>query len=277
MKVIKSDGKVVEFDESKVRQSILRVGIDKHGVDDVLEKVKSRIKENMTTKEIFAIVYQELDRKDTCFACRYNLRDALLRLGPAGYKFEKYVASILCAYKYDAYNPEKELQGSCVGHEVDVVAERDGRRMFIEAKFRNDFKDYVNLKDTMATWSRFLDLVDGAAVGKCPHFDECWIVTNAAFSDRAKKFGMCKGIHMIGWNFPESAPFSQMVDNSALYPVTVIDHLRNNEIEALSRNDIMLCRELTEHDPDELTQKLGSDEVRAEQLIELCAKIVEGK
>ena len=203
MKVLKSDGRWAEFDPERVRQSVARTGADRKTVDRVLTSLQGRMKEGMSTKEIYAIVREELKKTSTCFACRYSLRDALHKFGPAGYKFEKYVASILRAHNYDAYVPDSEIQGSCVLHEVDGIAEKDGRRIFIEAKFRNNFHDFVDLKDTMATWSRFLDLVDGAAVGNCPHFDECWIVTNARFSEHARQFGVCKGIHLIGWNFPE--------------------------------------------------------------------------
>lgn len=276
MNVIKSDGKVAVFDIEKVKASILRTGAPLDVADEIIMKLSSIVRDGMTTKEIYSIVHQELSRQNVCFACRYNLRDALLRLGPSGYKFEQYIASVLRAYKFDAYNPEQDLHGSCVDHEVDIVAERDGRRMFIEAKFRNDFADFVTLKDTMATWSRFLDLVDGASVGKCLHFDECWIVTNGRFSDRSEQFGTCKGIHMIGWNFPEKSSLSKMVDNSALYPVTVLDHLKTSELEALSHYGIMLCREVTALEPDELSQKLGESETRAEQLIDLCSQVVEG-
>ena len=276
MMIIKSDGSREMFDAEKIKTSILRTGATTHAAQDIAQSVGRQVVEGMTTKEIYSMVHGELSRHNTCFACRYNLRDALLKLGPAGYKFEKYIASVLRAYKYDAYNPPDDLHGSCVDHEVDVVAQRDGRRIFIEAKFRNDFSDSVMLKDVMATWSRFLDLVDGASIGKCEHFDECWIVTNARFSDRAEQFGTCKGIHMIGWNFPEKSPLSKMVDNSALYPVTVLDHLKQSELEALSRHNIMLCRELTEHEPEELAQKINQSRERAEQLISLCSTVVEG-
>ena len=274
MFIIKSSGEKVEFDAQKVKASMMRSGADQKTADAVLGDLKKQLHSGMTTKQVYRIVFDELKKRKSCIACRYDLRNALLRLGPAGYKFEKYVASILNAYGYDAHVPDDEIEGSCVMHEVDVVAEKDNRNIFIEAKFRNRFNDVVNLKDTMATWARFLDLVDGSAVGKCQHFDEAWIVTNARFSDRARQFGICKGIHMIGWNIPQERTFAQMVDRNAVYPVTVLDDLTQAELDKLSNQGIMLCKELTEIDSNELQAKLDVSEPRVLELIKMCSEVI---
>ncbi|MFH1711739.1 MAG: ATP cone domain-containing protein [Patescibacteria group bacterium] len=275
-KVIKSHGALVDYDSVKVRNSVERTGANKHVVEHVMQEVEQNVRDGMTTHELYKMVFDELKKESLCYACRYNLRTAILKLGPAGFKFEKYVAAILRAYKYDAKVPDDEIEGSCVSHEVDVVAEKNGRTMFIEAKFRNDYKDSVNLKDTMATWSRFLDLVDGGAVGKCQHFDEAWIVTNARFSDRAKKFGVCKGIHMIGWSFPEERSFQGMVDYTTLYPVTVLGDLTTEELESFAQNRMMLCREISEQDPEDLAERIGLSTERAYDIVEMCSLVIEG-
>ncbi len=274
MFIIKSSGEKAEFDPAKVKRSMLRSGADEKTADEVLKDLEKKLHSGMTTKQVYKIVFDELKNRKACIACRYDLRNALLRLGPAGYKFEKYVASILNAYSYEAFVPEEEYEGSCVMHEVDVVAEKDHRRIFIEAKFRNRFNDSVNLKDTMATWARFLDLVDGSTVGKCPHFDEPWIVTNARFSDRARQFGICKGIHMIGWNVPKERTFAQMVDINAVYPVTVLDELTQVELDKLSHHGIMLCKEMSEMDSNELQEKLDISEHRVLELMQMCSDVI---
>ena len=277
MKIIKSSGVEVRYDPEKVRKSIIRTGATPEMAEQVMKRVEPKVRDGMTTKELYKMVLDELKKDSLCFACRYNLREAILKMGPAGFKFEKYVAGILRAYKYDARVPDEELKGSCVKHEVDVVAEKNGRTMFIEAKFRNKFSDYVNLKDTMATWARFLDLVDGAAVGKTIHFDEAWIVTNGGFSDRAKQFGVCKGMHMIGWNFPPERSLVGMVDYMTLYPVTVLADLKQHELEGFARQRMILCREVAEKEPDEIAEQIGISEERASEIIEMCGLVVEGE
>ncbi|MBU4315333.1 restriction endonuclease [Patescibacteria group bacterium] len=275
MQIIKSSGKRVEFDPEKVRTSVLRTGASSEVADSIVADLQKRLHNGMTTAQIYKIVFEDLKKQQKCLACRYDLRSALLRLGPAGYKFEKYVASILCAYGYDAHAPQEDYEGACVPHEIDVVAQKDRRMIFIEAKFRNNFYDVVNLKDVLATWARFLDLVDGSAVGKCPHFDEVWIVTNARFTDVALEYGVCKGIHMIGWNVPKERTFAQMVDHIGLYPVTVLDEIKQSELEQLSNHDLLLCRDVAKKEPDELAQKLDVSETRALEIIKMCSEVIE--
>lgn len=275
MKIIKSSGERVEFDPEKIKSSIMRTGASEQTAKSVVDQVQKRLHNGMTTAQIYKIVLEELKKDKKCLACRYDLRAGLLRLGPAGYQFERYVAAILNVYGYDAHAPQEDYEGACVPHEVDVVAQKDRRTIFIEAKFRNNFRDVVNLKDVLATWARFLDLVDGSAVGKCPHFDEVWIVTNARFTDRASEYGICKGIHMIGWNVPKERTFAQMVDNIGLYPVTVLDEITRPEIEKLSNNNLLLCRDLIEIEPDELSHKMDVSEQRAMNVIKMCQEVVE--
>lgn len=277
MEIIKAGGQRVQYDEQKVRRSMKRTGANEKVIDRVISEIDTKLFDGITTTELYGLVRNALKRTNTGFAERYNLRQGILRLGPAGFKFEKYVASILRSYGWNAYVPEEEIEGSCVSHEVDVVAEKDNRRIFIEAKFRNRFNDHVNLKDTMATWSRFLDLVDASAVGKGMHFDEPWIVTNARFSDRAKKFGVCKGIHMVGWSFPEERPFASMVDNMELYPVTVLDDLQSSELEAFSELGLMLCKEVAVQENDQLAERTGISPERTKEIIEVCARVIDCK
>lgn len=278
MNIIKSNGDSVAFDSEKVLRSIKRTGAGDSLAREVLDRVELKLTDGMSTRELYKIVRKELGHQNACFACRYNLREAILKLGPAGFKFEKYVASILRAYRYEAMNPEQDIRGACTNHEVDVVAEKEGRKIFIEAKFRNDYRGSVDLKDTMATWSRFIDLVDASSMyDETPHFDECWIVTNARFSDRARQFGVCKGMRMIGWNHPAEMTFSAMVDHVSLYPVTVIDSLQRSELEAFADKGLLICREISEIEPHDLAQRLGFKESRARELVELCGEIVEGE
>src|SRR5690606_20000233 len=227
--VRKSNGKLVPFDPVRIETTLGRSGASPEQIQEILGTIQERLRPKITTEEIMDMVRAELAERDPAAGARYQLRNALGRLGPAGFNFEKYVAAILEAYGYKTQLPY-ELQGACVTHEVDVIAEKDGRTMFIEAKFRNNFNDVVNIKDTMATWSRYLDLVDGAKLGLCPHFDEAWIVTNARFTEHSLKFAHCKNMVMIGWNHPKERTFARMVDLVQLYPISVLDDLEDDEL-----------------------------------------------
>ncbi len=275
MKIIKSSGERVDYDPQKIRETLLRTGADEKLVDRVVDRVSKRVTRDMATKRLFSIVRRELRRENRSLAQRYNLRNALIKLGPAGFKFEKYVSSILNAYDYAANVPDKDLVGLCVNHEVDVIAEKDGRRIMIEAKFRNRFGDKVRLKDTMATWSRYVDLLDGSRQnGSCPHLDEVWIVTNGSFSDRSLQFGICKGIDMVGWSTKEHS-LATLVDHASLYPITVIDGLRQWELDKFADIGLMLCREVATKDAGRLSGRTGIPRDRMKRIIEQCRQVAD--
>lgn len=282
--VIKSNGVRVPYDQEKIRRTLVRAGADERIIGRILDGLTPHLKDGMTTKRLFATLKRELRKENRGLARRYDLRDALLRFGPAGYTFERYVSAILTAHGYVSEVPEQELPGTCVSHEVDVVAEKDGRRAMIEAKFRNKFGELVTLKDTLATWARFLDLSAGGGSasggngggkgGKAGGFDECWIVTNGKFSKPALQFGQCKGMKMIGWDSEERS-LARMVDHAVLYPVTVIENLRQLELEQLAAKGLVLCRDLAARKPASLARAAGLNQERAEKIVRACQEVVE--
>ena len=193
--------------------------------------------------------------------------------GPARFKFEQYISAVLKAYNYETEIPTNELHGFCVDHEIDVIALKDGKRAMIEAKFRNRFDDIVTLKDTMATWSRFGDLVDGGKSGKCQQFDEVWIMTNGRFSDRSLAFGECKGMKLIGWSTRERS-LARLIDHASLYPITILDYLRVYEIERFSQKGLMLCSDVANIDYQKLAADLQLEPIRVRRMVHDCTEIV---
>lgn len=274
--IIKVDGQVVPFDETKMRESIMRSGVDNETTTLLMNIVQNKLKPRMKTNEIYSLIKTELQKIKPWAAARYDLKNAITKLGPAGFNFEKYVSAILSAYGYKTETPF-EYQGACIKHEVDVTAEKDGRTAFIEAKFRHDFKATVNIKDTLATWARFLDLVDGSKIELCPHFDEAWIVTNARFTDQSLEFGHCKNMKLIGWNHPKERSFAKMVDIDALYPITILPDLLDDELEIFAKADIMLCKEVIDQKHEDLATMTGIEDKRLVEIAEMCKKVVKGE
>lgn len=270
--IVKSTGQRVRYDPGKIRQSLLRAGASRDVADRVANAVSERVSEGIPSKRISRLVRQQLRREHAALLYRYTLRDALLKLGPAGFRFERYVASILQAYGYRTSMPD-ELPGLCVSHEIDVIAEKGGKRVMIEAKFRNDFKYFVKLKDTMAAWARFIDMNEGAAARGKPGFDELWIVTNGKISTRSQKFGACRGIRLLGWNYPVEKSFASYVDHVALYPVTVLHELKAEEIERFADRGLLLCKEVAAQSPKRLAERVRLAQGRAENIVRACRQI----
>lgn len=275
MKIIKGNGERVDYDPNKIRRSLKRAGAKPDVIEHVLAKVRRHLKTDMTTKEVYRFVKQALKEENAHIAHRYNLRAALGKLGPAGFRFEKYVASVFAAYGYETEIPPKEFKGKCIYHEVDVVARKDRKTIMIEAKFRNDFRDYVKLKDTMATWARYRDLLDANRMGmKTPHFDEAWIVSNGNISGRSRAWGVCKGMRIIGWHYPSKDSLAQMVDRSALYPITALDNVTRHELDLFADQGLMLCREIAGEDPERLAADLGIGSRRIGNIVRTCQAVV---
>lgn len=273
MYIVKSGGQTESFDAAKLRSGLRRAGVPDPLLDRVTNAVSERVRNGTTTARIRELVRDQLKRESRAHLYRYTLREALLKLGPAGFKFEKYVGSILESYGYRVEYPD-ELHGACVDHEVDIVARKDGRTIMIEAKFRNDFQYFVRLKDTLATWARYEDLRDGAKAKRCPKFDEVWIVTNGRISSRSQRFGECRGIRMLGWRYPDDRPLAAYVDHVALYPVTVLHELKPRELERLSDRGLMLCRQVADLKPKHLAKSIGVSSSRAGTIIETCRMVV---
>lgn len=274
MKIIKNNGERVDFKPEKIGETLRRVGAKPELIAHVSQKVAKSIKDGMTTHEVQKIVRRELHKENKCIAHRYNLRSGLLRLGPAGFRFEKYVASILRSYRYEADNPKYNIRGLCVDHEIDVVAKTQHRTIMIEAKFRQRFDDTVTLKDAMSTWARLVDLRDGSKKHKStPNFDEAWIVTNGRFSEAAQQFGVCKGMQLIGWSHTQES-LARMVDHAVLYPITVIEGLKEWELEKFSRKNLMLCTEVADKRPQPLAQATGLPLERVQSIVDSCKEVI---
>jgi len=274
MYIVKSTGETENFNREKLRGGLRRAGIPTHLVDRVSNAVAERVKNGTTTRQIATLVNEQLKRESRAYSYRYTLREGLLKLGPAGFRFEKYFGEIMNAYGYETSYPD-ELHGACVDHEVDIMAKKDGKTIMVEAKFRNDFDYFVKLRDVMAAWTRFQDLNDGAKLGKCPKFDSLWIVTNGKISSRSMKFGECKGIRLLGWNYPKDEPIAHYVDHAALYPVTVLHELSANELSNLSDRDMLLCRDVATRTPKQLARSAGLQIGRAETILRSCRMVID--
>ncbi len=251
----------------KVKRGCERAGASAQLCTLVAGEVEKQARDGMSTKEIYGIVQKVLAREHPPVAARLNLRDAVIKLGPIGYDFEKYVARVLAAYGYKTELPPI-LQGACVTHEVDVLAEKDGRTAMIECKLRHEVGIYISIKDTMSTWARFLDLVEGSQIGKCPHVDECWLVTNSRFSRDSIQYGHCKNMVMLSWDHPRERPLPAWIDDKGLYPVTIMSHVSPDTHAKLIAANYVLLSDLLGVDAQTVSQQSG---VPAD-VVEKCIK-----
>lgn len=264
LRVKKRDGRLEEFSRAKIIRTCLRAGASREIAEKVAEDVKHRIYDGITTDEVLELVIELLLNYRYERAERYDLKRSLVRLGPAGFGFEKFVARLLEEYGFKTMT-NFVARGKCVQQEIDVVAEKDGERYMIECKFHN-LPIYTGLKEAMYTYARFLDVRDAEG------FNQPWIFTNTKFSDDAKRYASCMGIKLTGWNYPENESIEVLLESKGLYPVTVL-RIEKNLINKLVNAGIVFCRDVLKEGEMGLKKLgLGSD---ASKIVAKAKKVVQ--
>jgi len=248
MKVVKYSGDVVNFEEAKLRRSLLKSGANETQVEHVLTQISSQLYDGISTKKIYTLAFELLKSESNAKAARYNLRASLELLGPAGFYFEKYVSFL---FRDEGYRTKinLNLQGKCVLHEVDLVVEKNNEIKMIECKFHANRDIISDVKIPMYILSRFNDLksVKHPIFSEKDEITSCLIVTNNRFSDDAVQFATCSGIELLSWNFPKVNSLRNKIDTTHLYPITCLTTLTLEEKQELLKNEIIIVRQLMEN------------------------------
>ena len=237
IQVTKASGEREPFLPEKVRESIKRSGASRELANDVLKLVEPELYDGITTHEIYQRVFQHLRKIGTHVASKYSLKQSIMELGPSGYPFEKFLAKVMEAEGYQVAVGQK-VRGKCVWHEVDVIAEKDGKKHLIEAKFHNESGLKTDTKVALYIYARFLDASSGDG------FDEGWLVTNTKLTRDARIYCECVGLNYMSWDKPQGRSLRETVERSGLYPVTVLTTLNRREKSTLLGEGIVTCKDL---------------------------------
>lgn len=266
LKITTASGEKADFSIDKVAASLRKSGADESSISQILDRIRSELYEGITTKEIYNRAYKLLRKKDSLLASRYKLKKAIYELGPTGYPFERFVAAVLqnTGYKVEV---GKVIQGNCVSHEIDVIAQKDNVKLFIECKFHSEQGRYCNVKIPLYIHSRFRD-IETFFQKKHGHeelFNEGWVVTNTRFTSDALQYGKCVKLHLLSWDTPKGSSLKERIDQSGLYPITVSSLLTQREKQFLLSRDVVLCRDLI-HDRFFLDH-LGVSDTRKKKIL----------
>lgn len=264
--IIKANGQKEEFDDSKLEQSLIRAGASKKTVDLIVQHIVDELEEGMSTGHIYNHAFFLLHKFEKPAAPRYSLRRAIMELGPTGFPFEKFIAEIFKSKGYEAVTGQI-VQGKCVPHEVDVVAYNENKLIMCEVKFHNELGMRSDVKVALYVKARFDDLRGiEYTYGKKRTLDEGWLITNTKFTNTAIEYGMCNGIHMVGWNFPGKGNLQELVEDAGLHPITCLKALNATHTKMLIDQGIVLCRQLKEQ--KHALASLGLDEKEVEDIVE---------
>lgn len=263
----KQDGQLEEFSEEKLVASLRHSGAHETLVQDTLSQIRDKIYPEMSTKEIYQLAFRILRSKARSYAARYNLKRAVMSLGPSGYPFEKFVASIFQREGW-ATRTNNYLDGKCAQHEIDVEAVQDSTLRLMECKFRNLSGYKVDLRIALYVFGRAYDL---DAIHKPER--EFFLVTNAHFSRDAIRFSNCSGVKLLGWSYPHGEALREKIERTGLYPITCITRLKRAQHKSLIELGIVQCDQLAEK-PDILNNLRLSAKVR-DQVLEEANDIVQ--
>jgi len=241
LSVIKADGTKEPFSEEKIISSIHNAGISDKIQTQVIDHIKSKLYEGISTKEIYHHITEFLGATEEPFhKTRYSLKQAIMNLGPTGYPFEDYVAKILELEGYQT-SVRQVLQGICVSHEIDIIATKNTvmpTKIMVEAKFHNAIGIKTDIHVPMYTKSRFEDIKDKHNI------TGVLLVTNTKATIDASAFADCVKMEIITWSYPEGRSLRSLVEKYQLFPVTALDTLPQNEKQKLLQNGIVLCKDL---------------------------------
>lgn len=245
MKIVKHSGDIVDFNPIKLKQSLLKSGASQSVVETILQTIKNEIYEGISTKQIYKMAFSLLKKASNSNAARYNLKEAIRLLGPAGFFFEKYIARLFAAEHY-VTQTNLILEGKCVSHEIDVLIKKDQVISMIECKFHLGKDANSDVKVPMYILSRFNDLKDRrhAIFTEKDFISKCWIATNNRFTLDAIAFAKCSGLSLLSWNYPENNNLKTKNDDNFLYPVTCLTTLSLAEKEKLLILDVILVKEI---------------------------------
>lgn len=239
----KADGEFEPFEPRKLEISLEHAGAARDRIAEIVSTISSELREGTTTEEIYHRAFDMLREKaHHPVAARYSIKRAVFALGPSGFPFEQFFAEVLKAHGWSA-RTGVQLFGRCAPHEVDVLAEKNGRRVGIEAKFHNEPGGKTDIKDALYVHARYEDLKKAPEAKS--RVDEGWLVTNTIFTKNAIRYAQCSNLTLIGWDYPHGRGLMRMIEDARVHPITCLTTLSDAEKKQLMDNRIVLCRDIT--------------------------------
>ncbi len=251
MKIIKSTGEKVPFKKVHIEKSLSDAGATRNFAREIAREVSKKVRPGMNTEEILDITLEKI-KSDPGLYAKYDLKRAIMNLGPHGFLFEEYLAQILQEYGYKTKVGVK-LKGKVVIQEVDILASKSKKNHMIEAKYHNTQGIYTDTKVAMYTHARFLDISSNHE----NKIDREWLITNTNFTRGAIQYSSGVNLKMISWKYPLGGSLRELINKKNLYPVTIFKCISNPMKEKLFRARIVLAKDLENADLTKLSKRTG--------------------
>jgi hypothetical protein len=264
--VTKISGEQEPWDPKKLERSLRAAHANDEMIREIVVHIEKDLRDGIRTHDIYAHSFQLLKQYSRPVAAQYSLKQAIMQLGPSGFPFEKFIAAMLTAQGYVTHTGVI-VQGVCVSHEVDVVAEKSGEHILVEAKYHNSIDTKSDIKVALYVHARFQDIqkrIEGSVAG-LDTFTRAWLITNTSFTSQAIQYAKCVDLALTGWNYPRGHTLQDIVQSTQSHPLTCLTTLSSNHKTALLGSGIVLCRDIV-NDPSPL-EKMGMNKTRIASVV----------
>ncbi len=266
--VIKSNGEKEPYDSLKIINSLKRINIPEEKIQEILWQIDKNFPSIVKTKDLFKFVFDYLKKVEPNYSYKFNLKQAIFKLGPTGYPFEKFIAHLLKLYGYSAHH-NLFLKGKCLSYEIDFVAEKENLLYIGECKFhqKQGFKNDVKI--LLYVYARFLDIKENLSKESLS-----MIVTNTTFTSEAINYANCYNVKLISWNYPkENLAF--LIDNKRAYPLTIFDFLPLKALQNFFNYDIVLISDFLSKDLNYLKKISNLDDKTLQKIKDISEHLTE--
>lgn len=265
--ILKSSGKTEKFSLKKLVGSLMRSGAPRDIAYDIARQVRKQVKPLTPSKDIYRMARKLLRKYNRSSGMKYSLKKALFSLGPSGYPFERYFARILSNYGYSV-QVGRTIDGYCVQHEVDVIAQNDDEHIFVECKYHSKSGTATDVKTALYIHARFLDIKKAyeKIINNRNVAIKCWLATNTRCTYDATEYAECTGLGIVSWRYPEESSLEKLIEDKKLYPVTILPAARKGPLEILMKKDFVLAQDIADVDEQSFLRNSGLDYRIARQL-----------
>lgn len=273
--IIKADGKKEQYDEEKISSSFIKAGASPEIATAATKTINKKVKDNMSTDEIYHRALSHLRVLEPGVALKYSLKRAIMDMGPEGFVFEKYIAKILMEYGF-VVEVGQIINGHCVNHEVDVIAEKENQVCMIECKYHNSRGIKSDIKTALYVHSRFLDIEKAYRekdINNNTRF-EAWLVTNTKCTSDAIKYAGCVGLKILAWHYPKVENLEYFIETKKLYPISILSTITEKQRDILFDSDIILAKELGSYKVDSLAELISVRQSRASKILNEASIII---
>lgn len=246
--VIKKNKEEEVFDEEKFCKNLIHLGLDEESANKICKRIYEKIPSKISSSELFRTTLNELKKEHIGLASKYNLKEAIYKLGPTGFPFEKYVGKILANYGYDTFT-NFWVEGKCIEYEIDILAIKENEKFIIECKYHQEYGIKSDLKTVLYIFGRWVDIREKNEELKP------WLITNTKITIDGIRFAECKNLKITAWKYPKDESLEKLIEDKFLYPTTILLGIPQNIIRNLIENNFVLIQDFLFYSLEDINKK----------------------